>query len=82
MRIESCTEGRSQIAAHLINEYRRGLFPFWEDVLGVFFYTANVWQDLKWQCGGGYNIKCCSVPSGKNEETGERTYEDENEIKQ
>ncbi len=46
------------------------------------FYTANVWQDLKWQCGGGYNIKCCSVPSGKNEETGERTYEDENEIKQ
>ena len=37
------------------------------------FYTANVWQDLKWQCGGD-NIKCCSVPSGKNEETGERTY--------
>ena len=25
------------------------------------FYTANVWQDLKWQWGRGYNIKCCSV---------------------
>ena len=129
MRIESCTKGRSQTAARLISEYRRGLFPFWGDVLGVFFvclvkiydwlfvkhynlsrenrelkdrlekmeagagelrqeladlrevvfhqqsgaeeekakvnlrkilrrltsvfYTANVWQDLKWQCGGG-----------------------------
>ena len=37
MRIESCTEGRSQTAAHLISEYRRGLFPFWGDILGVFF---------------------------------------------
>ena len=43
MRIESCTEGRSQTAAHLINEYRRGLFPFWEDVLGGFFvYRAAI----------------------------------------
>ena len=38
------------------------------------FYTANVWQDLKWQCGGGYNIKCCSVPADKNGETRGRAY--------
>ena len=43
MRIESCTEGRSQTAAHLISEYCRGLFPFWEDVLGGFFvYRAAI----------------------------------------
>ena len=47
MRIESCTEGRSQTAAHLINEYRRGLFPFWEDVLGGFFvYRAAILDRL------------------------------------
>ena len=43
MRIESCTEGRSQTAAYPINEYRRGLFPFWEDVPGGFFlYRAAI----------------------------------------
>ena len=43
MRIESCTEGRSQTAAYPISEYRRGLFPLWEDVLGGFFvYRAAI----------------------------------------
>ena len=53
------------------------------------FYTTNVWQDLNWQYGGRYNIKCCSVPceiqrkrwnGGKQRER--KTYEDENEIQQ
>ena len=37
MRTENCAEGRSQTAEHPLNEYRRGLFPFWGDVLGGFF---------------------------------------------
>lgn len=31
-----------------ISEYRRGLFPFWGDVLGVFCgYSENLWLDFR-----------------------------------
>ena len=42
MRIESCTEGRSQTAAYPISEYRRGTSR-WKGVLGGFFvYRAAI----------------------------------------
>lgn len=32
-------KGHHRKSAEPINEYRRGLFPFWEDVLGAFLYV-------------------------------------------